>query len=1013
MHRRAMFGALVSFTMLIALGAQHLLAQVPPAAPDPLIRLKQATFDPLTGEPAMPQSLRASATSGQGMYLVQFSGPVQEDWKAAAERSGAKLYGYIPDHAFIARVKDAAALAQLRALPFVRWVGSYHPAYRLASDLPDARAAGAATVTIEALPDADLDALAAQIAGWGGAVVGRSSNQFGGYLRATVPAGQIGQIASQDGVVWIDQYIQPELLNDVGGGQIMRANEVRQSLGLFGANQIVAVADTGLDVGDPATLHPDVKGRVVKAYCLGRPSPPAPTCDWADHNAHGTHVAGSVLGNGSASGSNPGAHQYSSSFAGVAPEARLVFQSIEAANGSLSGIPDNTGDLMRQAYQDGARIHTNSWGGPTGGTGQNPQYGGYVSSSQFVDQAAWERKDMLILFAAANSGTDANGDGVVDPDSTAQPGTAKNIITVGASENLRATGGYNPGGACSSWGDCWPDKYGASPLAGDTPSDDKNGMAAFSSRGPTDDGRIKPELVAPGTNILSARSRHPDAGTGWGEFDANSNYAFQGGTSMATPLAAGAAAVVREWLTRIKGVANPSAALMKSVMINGAADMGVGQYGSGATQEIPTRRPNNVSGWGRVDLKDALDPAAPRKIWFTDNTTGLSTGQTATYQVTVSASQAQAASIAGPVSGNSDQAQPFVGASAVVQQAGTQLVQNGGFENATFAPWVTFGNSLSVPTLDTTVKHSGAKSAHLGGVDDSADEIQQTLNIAAAASDVTIDFWYQTTSDETIPGVDVFCYGLYDTQSITSYLERCENLVAPGNQSWTHEVYSLSASERADVAGKSVRLIFYVTTDFVSDPSAAWVDDATLTVTAPGGGATPTATAKPTATVPPTPGAGPLRVTLAWTDYPGQPAAAKALVNDLDLEIIAPNGTRYVGNQGLYTSGQCLRDGKYDACNNVEGLILPQAAPGTYTIVVRGAQVPQGGRQPFAITASGNQIQQSGSNLTRRAFLPLVRRPAQLLSSASDVTPVATPLVAPKREAIPSSDDRVTRLTRP
>ncbi|MGF2076166.1 S8 family serine peptidase, partial [Enterococcus casseliflavus] len=75
--------------------------------------------------------------------------------------------------------------------------------------------------------------------------------------------------------------------------------------------------------------------------------------------------------------------------------------------------------------------------------------------------------------------------------------------------------------------------------------------------------------VAPGTNILSVRSRHPDAGTGWGEFDANANYAFQGGTSMATPLAAGAAAVVREWLTRIKGVANPSAALMKSVMING------------------------------------------------------------------------------------------------------------------------------------------------------------------------------------------------------------------------------------------------------------------------------------------------------------------------------------------------------------------------------------------------------------------------------------------------------------
>jgi hypothetical protein len=994
MHRRAMFGALVSFAMLIALGAQHLLAQVPPAAPDPLIRLKQATFDPLAGEPAIPQSLRASATSGQSMYLVQFSAPVQEDWKATAERAGAKLYGYIPDHAFIARIKSATALAQLRALPFVRWVGSYHPAYRLASDLPDARTAGAATVTIEALPDADLDALAAQIAGWGGAVVGRSSNQFGGYLRATVPAGQIDQIASQDGVVWVEQYIQPSLHNDIGGGQIMRANEVRQSLGLYGAGQIVAVADTGLDVGDPATLHPDIKGRVVKGYCLGRTDP----CDWSDHDAHGTHVAGSVLGNGSASGSTPATHQYASSFAGAAPEARLVFQSIEASDGSLSGIPNDTGDLMRQAYQDGARIHTNSWGGPTGGTQQNPQFGGYVADSQFVDQAAWDHKDQLILFAAGNSGADANSNGVIDPDSIGQPGTAKNIITVGASENSRP--GAN--GGCT-WGGCF-NGFGTNPIANDNVSDNANGLAAFSSRGPTDDGRIKPELVAPGTNIVSVRSQHPDAGTGWGVFD--SKYIYEGGTSMATPLTAGAAAVVREWLTRIKGVANPSAALMKSVLINGAADMNGGQYGAGATQEIPTRRPNNVSGWGRVDLKDALDPAAPRKIWFTDNTTGLSTGQTATYQVTVSAAQTQSASIVEPVSGNSELAQPFVGASAIVPQAGTQLVQNGGFESASFAPWVTFGN----PILDTTVWHSGTKSAHLGGTNIADDEVQQTVSIAAAASDVTIDFWYGFGTDETFSDADFFCYGLYDTQTASSYLERCDDIGAVGDRNWTRETYSLTSNERALVAGKSVRLIFYVLTDF-SQPSRAWVDDATLTVTTSGGGATPTAT------VPPAPGSGPLRVTLAWTDYPGQPAAAKALVNDLDLEIIAPNGTHYVGNQGLYTTGQCLRDGKYDACNNVEGLILPQAAVGTYTIVVRGAQVPQGGRQPFAITASGNRLQQAGTTLTRRAFLPLVRRPAQLLSSASDVTPVATPvatpLVAPKREAIPSSDDRVTRLTRP
>ena len=246
-------------------------------------------------------------------------------------------------------------------------------------------------------------------------------------------------------MLWVAPYAAPQLHNNIGGGQIMRANEVRQSLGLFGAGQTVAVADTGLDVGNPATIHPDFKGRLVKAYCLGRPSP----CDWSDPNAHGTHVAGSVLGNGNASGSNPATHQYpTTSFPGVAPEAKLVMQSIEAADGSLSGIPDDAGDLMRQAYGDGARIHTNSWGGPTGGTSNIREYGGYVPNSQQVDLAAWQQKDMLILFAAGNNGTDANGNGVIDPDSIGQPGTAKNVITVGASENLRATGGYNPGGTC-------------------------------------------------------------------------------------------------------------------------------------------------------------------------------------------------------------------------------------------------------------------------------------------------------------------------------------------------------------------------------------------------------------------------------------------------------------------------------------------------------------------------------------------------------------------------------------
>src|SRR5207249_2850945 len=119
------------------------------------------------------------------------------------------------------------------------------------------------------------------------------------------------------------------------------------------------------------------------------------------------------------------------------------------------------------------------------------------------------------------------------------------------------------------------------------------------SRGPTDDGRIKPDLVAPGTNIVSNQSHYPGASTLWGPYGPNPNYAYSGGTSMATPLAAGAGALVRQWLTA-RGIANPSAAAIKATLLDTTYDMAPGQYGAGATQEIPANRPNNVDGWGRV-----------------------------------------------------------------------------------------------------------------------------------------------------------------------------------------------------------------------------------------------------------------------------------------------------------------------------------------------------------------------------------------------------------------------------
>lgn len=428
------------------------------------------------------------------------------------------------------------------------------------------------------------------------------------------------RVASILSVILIAALLSAQVwANDVARRDIMRVEEVWEQLGLYGQGQIVAVADTGLDTGNLDTVSADFADRIIETFARGRPG------DWSDANGHGTHVAGSVLGNGRDSGSDPDARDYGGSFAGAAPEASLVFQSLLDENGGLGGLPENLGDLYRQAYDAGARIHTNSWGANffipplsrfvTAGT--------YPPASVQTDRFAWEHKDMVIIFAAGNDGNDTTPpDGIVDEDSIGSPGTAKNIISVGASENVRSSGGNSD----QAWGEGTIE--GAllgfnpvmEPLVDDKPSDNADGMAMFSSRGPTNDGRIKPDVVAPGTNVLSVHSQHPDALELYGLHEDNERYAYCSGTSMSTPLVAGATALIRQWYVETRGFSNPSAALIKATLINGAVDISPGQYGTGETQEIPEAWPNPVIGWGRVDLAASLAVGreAEREVWFDD-----------------------------------------------------------------------------------------------------------------------------------------------------------------------------------------------------------------------------------------------------------------------------------------------------------------------------------------------------------------------------------------------------------
>jgi len=205
----------------------------------------------------------------------------------------------------------------------------------------------------------------------------------------------------------------------------------------------------------------------------------------------------------------------------------------------------------------------------------------------------WNHQDMVILYAAGNEGTDANANGVVDQGSISQEPSAKNCITVGATESERPN--FEP-----TYGTYWPSDFPTNPLNSDHQANDPDGMAAFSSRGPTKEQRFKPDVVAPGTCILSTLSRRvATTDTTFGT-SSDPRFFFDTGTSMATPLVAGCAAVLRETLVN-NGTANPSAALIKALLINGAVEVS-GQYSP--TEAGPS--PNNNSGFGRVNLAGSV-----------------------------------------------------------------------------------------------------------------------------------------------------------------------------------------------------------------------------------------------------------------------------------------------------------------------------------------------------------------------------------------------------------------------
>lgn len=345
-------------------------------------------------------------------------------------------------------------------------------------------------------------------------------------LVVVAPAELLPRLARAPGVVLIEEDIALYPALDRSRG-LVRADVASKSLGLTGKGVTIAVFDSGIDTG-----HPDLAAKVLASHDATLPDTVPRTVlgqqvpvvpDTTD--GHGTHVAGIAAGPGTQSGGR---------FVGIAPGAGLVNVKVFDGSGSGSSSYVLTGIDWVLERKDSLKVRVlqMSLGGkPTDGTD---------ALSRAVDAVA--DQGLLTVAAAGNNGPGEKTVGV--------PGVARRALTVGAVDKSLK-------------------------------------IAPFSSRGPTIDGREKPEIVAPGVGITSTL---PAAAASGGY------YGTQSGTSMAAPHVAGVAALVFE------ANASLTPAMTKFVLIASSKALG------------PTpHRWDAGYGWGFLDAdaaaRGARDPA--------------------------------------------------------------------------------------------------------------------------------------------------------------------------------------------------------------------------------------------------------------------------------------------------------------------------------------------------------------------------------------------------------------------
>ncbi|MBA3469319.1 MAG: PKD domain-containing protein [Herpetosiphonaceae bacterium] len=580
------------------------------------IALRGTVIDTQAGPATVPANLSQTRSAGSQLWLVQFVGPIQDTWLKTLAATGLEPVIYMPENAYVIW-GDGKALSALDSLvasgQAIQWAGAYHPAYRLEPSLQQAAARQSSStlvdVTVQIYQTKGTQATLNQLSTLGGQIYRRPESSLNFVnVSLQVPAGQLAAIAGWADVYNVEPWVAPEMLDEVQN-QILAGNVTTSGGNVVPSGPdymawlagksfpttassypIIDVVDDGIDNGTTSPLHPDfyVNGvspgtsrLIYNSNCTADPTANG-------RGGHGNLNVGIVGSFNTRTGSpHVDANGYRLG-QGISPYGRVagtkVFNNAGTFNDSACGGTDQ--GVVANSYTRGAHITSNSWGAPVNGA-YNATSQAYDALTRDASSATAGNQQMLHIFSAGNAG---GATAAGNAQTIGSPGTAKNVLTVGATENVRDDGvldGCNYGGANSA--------------------DD---IATFSSRGPTTDGRVKPEIVGPGTHVQGPASQDPTFNgsgacgppSGQGNYypTGQTLYTWSSGTSHSAPAVAGVASLVYEHYGRVLNPGQtPSPAMLKALIINSPRYLS----GSGTGGTLPS----NNQGWGDANMGSMFD----------------------------------------------------------------------------------------------------------------------------------------------------------------------------------------------------------------------------------------------------------------------------------------------------------------------------------------------------------------------------------------------------------------------